>query len=120
MDTVDITEQYFTGEDKTLRFTIYTDADHSATEDITGWALSWLVKRRKRQTDADAVITKTTGSGITITSAAAGVLDVALSDTDIANIAGDALYWHELKRTDAGSETVLSQGLFRLTQAVHE
>lgn len=119
MDVVHISDQYFTGEDKTLRFTIYSDTAHAAAQDITGWAISWMVKKRKSQADVDAAITKTTSAGITLTTPGSGILDIALSDTDIADIVGGAVYWHELKRTDAGLETVLSQGTFILNPAVH-
>lgn len=120
MDTVDITTQYYTGEDKTLRFTIYEEEAHTTPQDITGWTLSWMVKKRKTYADADATLTKTTSSGITVISAANGVVDVVVSDTDIAAIKGGLLYFHELKRMDAGFETVLSQGTFTLQKAVHD
>lgn len=120
MDRINIGDQYFTGEDKTLRVTIYADEDHSSREDITGWTLSFLVKKRHSQDDDDALVTKTTAAGITLVSPTVGVLDIALSDDDIAAIVGGALYWHELKRTNAGTETVLMQGTFMLNRSVHQ
>lgn len=118
MDVVNIGDEYFTGEDKALLFSI-TDASDDP-QDITGWAISWMVKRRKTHPDADAIVVKTVGSGITLTSPTTGVLSITVSDTDVAAIVGGNLYYHELKRTDAGFETVLSQGQFVLNQAVHE
>jgi hypothetical protein len=120
MDTVNIGDQFFTGEDKSLRFTIYADTAHAAAQNITGWALSWMVKRRKTHADASAVVTKTTaGGGIVMTTPASGICTVTLDDADIVDISGGQLYYHELKRTDSGAETVLAQGTFILNQAVH-
>lgn len=111
---------YFTGEDKRILFTIY-QADETTPQDISGWVLSWMVKRRKTDADDDAIITKTTsGGGIALTTPVSGVCTVTLTDTDIESIRGEYLYFHELKRTDAGFETVLSYGQFMLNQAVHQ
>jgi hypothetical protein len=109
---------YFTGEDKTLPFTIY-QSDESTPQDITGWSLSWMVKRRKTDADADAIVTKTVSAGIALTTPLSGVCTVTVTDTDIADIRGGVLYYHELKRTDAGFETVLSYGTLTLAHAVH-
>lgn len=111
---------YFTGEDKSLPCTIY-QRDDATLQDITGWALSWMVKARRTDDDADALVTKTTSNGgIVLTTPASGVCTVTVSDTDIASLAGEVQYFHELKRTDAGNETVLIYGKFILSQAIHE
>lgn len=110
---------YFTGEDKSLPFTIY-QADEATLQDISGWSLSWMVKRRKSDADADALVTKTTAAGgIALTTPGSGVCTVTVTDTDIAAVLGGVLHYHELKRTDAGFETVLSYGSLVLSQAVH-
>jgi hypothetical protein len=125
----------FTGEDKGLAFVVYapaaagvTRAQHNAAiaadtaprQDITGWALSWMVKRHKTDLDADALITKTTGDvEITLTDAEEGECSVPLADEDIAVITGERQYWHELKRVDPGFRAVLSFGAYVLNQAVH-
>lgn len=108
---------FFTGEDKSLVVTVLDAA--GAAQDITGWALSWMVKRRKTDADADALVTKATGAGIALTTPASGICTVTVEDVDIAELLGGQLYYHELKRTDAGLETVLSYGTFVLSQAVH-
>lgn len=109
---------YFTGEDKSLQFTIY-QSDGSTAQDITGWSLSWMVKKRKTDADNAALVTKTTADGIALTTPASGICTVTVEDTDITALVGGTLYYHELKRTDAGYETVLSYGTFTLRQAVH-
>jgi hypothetical protein len=101
--------EFFVGEDKTLTFTL-------TGETITGWALSWMLKRKATDTDAAAKVTKTTSDGITITSATTCQVEVEDVDTD--PLRAD-IYWHELKRTDAGLETILSYGTCVLRQSVH-
>jgi hypothetical protein len=107
-------EDLFIGEDKTLPFEIYS-SDESTIEDVTGWAMSWVL--RKIGESNAVVITKTTGGGtITIT----GVFDadhtlntqrvnVLLTDDDTDHLQ-PGTYEHALKRTTAGSETILSYG----------
>lgn len=114
----------FQGTDHTLPCTILNRAEDTAI-DITGWALSWMVKRYKSDADAAALITKTTSSGIAIS----GVFDtdpvdntqvatVTIEDTDTITLS-PGLYHHELKRTTASSETVLIYGVLELREAVH-
>lgn len=97
-------DYWFIGEDKTLSFAV-VDASAVAVN-ITGWALEWVLRRDAG--DA-ALITKTVGSGITITNGAGGLCSVAIADTDTDNL-DEGGYWHALRRTDAGTETVLSFG----------
>lgn len=111
-------DHYFTGESKQLPFVIY-QSDESTPQNITGWSLSWMVKAAKTDEDEDALVTKTTDSGINFTGASSGAGLVEVSDDDIAEIAGGTVYYHELKRTDSGLETVLIYGKFQLSQAVH-
>lgn len=110
-------DEFFLGEDKSLVFTIY-QSDGTTVQDITGWSLSWMLKKRIADLDAAALITKTTLNGIVLTSAALGICTVTVNDTDTDTLEDD-LYAHELKRTDDGSETVLSFGGVRLKRGVH-
>jgi len=119
---------YFTGDDKRLRMRIAVDGSVLADildgtadrENTVGWSLSWMVKRHKTDDDDAAIITKTSPLGIVAVDASAGEWDVVLSASDVALILGDRQYWHELKRTNAGFKTVLTQGRFTLRQSVHE
>lgn len=112
-------DDWFIGCDYELPVTIYTTRAHTATQDITGWALSFMVKRRPTDADANAVIIKTTGgSGIALTTPGSGLLTVTIADTDTDTLAADT-YWFEVRRTDAGFETVLTHGTAVLRQAVH-
>jgi len=75
---------------------------------ITGWALIFAVAPKYQDT---AVITKSIGSGITITDGAHGIFQVALSDDDTKDLRTGGYVW-DVKRNDAGQEAVLSRGEF--------
>jgi hypothetical protein len=112
------------GEDHAFPCTIL-NATETAAVDITGWALSWMIKRNASDADLAAILTKVTPTGIVISGtfnatpsvntqkATVSVLD---TDTDLLT---PGLYHHELKRTDAGVETTLITGLLELVQRVH-
>jgi hypothetical protein len=108
---INFASDYFTGEDKVLSFTIYA-ADGTTVQSISGWTLGWIVKRRA--SDGSPLIQKTTSDDIAITNALGGICTVTVSSSDISVLTGGIHYHHELKRTNAGHETVLSYGDFIL------
>jgi hypothetical protein len=117
---VDITEEdrFFTNADKLLQFHIF-QADGVTAQNITGWALSWVLKRRHKDADASALVTKTTGGGtISLTAPLTGDCELTVTDENTA-LMQSGLYWHELKRTDAGAETPLLEGTVVLLQSLH-
>ena len=116
-DDIDADDDFFTGEDKTITATIY-QADGTTPQNISGWSLSYLWKRAKTDTDAEAVLVKTTSGGIALTTPVSGECTITIADTDTDGLVARQ-YWHELKRTDAGSETVLTTGTVELQQAAH-
>jgi hypothetical protein len=105
-----ITDSFYLGEDVSITVTVTDDAGSAV--DITGMSISYLVWSG---TNA-AVITKTVGSGIALTTPASGILTITIADTDTDAIA-PGRYNHELKITDngAGLEEVIMQGLGALT-----
>jgi hypothetical protein len=111
-------DKWFTNADFTVKFQI-RQADEVTPQNITGWALSWIVKRRAADPDAMALFpAKVTGSGITITNGAAGLCEAFVADTDtLAARAG--VYAHELRRTDPGLETPLCPGMAVLRPSAH-
>lgn len=123
---IDAADGWYLGEDKSLRITVYTstatadtiEAGTATAENITGWALSWMLKRKLSDADVDAALTKTTVSGIALTTPASGLCTVTVADTDT-DALSPGTYVHELKRTDAGNEAVLVQGTVELLRAVH-
>lgn len=114
----------FLGEDRSFVFTIM-NAGETACLDITGWTLSFMVKRKADDPDADALITATTSGQISIagtyhadpeTNAQAATVTLFTGDTTSAP-AMEAVY--ELKRTNLGFEAVLAYGPFLLKRGVH-
>lgn len=111
------------GRDKQFVFTVLNDAQTAAI-DITGWALSWMVKRYLSDLDGAALLTKTTGSGIAISgvfnatpSLNTQVATVTVLDTDTLTIA-EGLAPYEFERTDANFETPLAFGFIELIRGV--
>lgn len=130
--------EFFQGEDMPIEFEILEDVvldtatpDEAGNPtivsgtpvDVSAWSLVWIL--RSSQKAAAALLTKTSGSGIAIT----GTYDadrstntqrviVTLDDLDtyddtdpdaVVELA-PRVYAYSLKRTDAGSETVLVWG----------
>ena len=113
------------GADHQFIFTILND-DEDAAVDITGWALSWMVKRHARDADASKLLQMTTALGTIVISgtyaaapeANTQVATVTVADTDTDAIA-PGLYQYELKRTDATLEAPLAYGAILFRQGVH-
>jgi hypothetical protein len=120
-------DQVFIDTDRILRNKVWKgnptqaqiDANQAVPEDVTGWTLSWVLS----EVGGVALVSKATGSGISIT----GVynvdptlntqrVDVLLEDTDTVALARGT-YIYKLKRTDPGEETVLAFGTFELLEA---
>lgn len=113
------------GENRQYTYTIKNGAQ-TAVVDITGWTLSWMVKKRVTDTDANAILTKTTtAGGIAIS----GIFNadpllntqkatVSIADTDT-NGKTPGEYAVELKRMDVGAKTPLAEGRLRLLKGVH-
>ena len=96
---------WFTGEAKTLQFTVL---DSGGTPvNITGWSFSWSLRSSKDAPVASLI--KTTGAGITIVNGPGGVLRVVVAASDTASLT-QKNYWHILRRTDPGLEQVLASG----------
>jgi hypothetical protein len=107
-------------------FEIRDDAE-TACINISGWTLSWMVKRYKDQADAAAILTKTTTGGAIVISGSFNadpdvntqVATLTIADTDTTSVA-PRMYWHELKRMDAGFEVPLVVGAFDFQDGVHD
>ncbi len=82
---------------------------------MTGWALTWELQ----DSPADSPhFSKTVGSGISIGNGS-GTDDratITVADTDTESLE-PGLYYHQLRRTDAGSERVLSFGTVVLLES---
>jgi hypothetical protein len=114
------------GTDHRYEFAIL-DSDQALAIDIAGWTLSWMLKRSRDNTDAQAVITKRSdvASGILIagTYNATPSVNTQRATVVVDDVDTDALtatvYAYELKRMDAGLEAVLAYGNLVLVQSIH-
>jgi hypothetical protein len=103
--------EFWTGMDHEIEFT--------TEQDFTAYTLAWhlyaLPLRPAGQNTA--LVSKTTAGGITRNSST--LVTVAIADTDTEKLTGAdrANYWHELVRTDDGSEQVLAYGPVVLRQS---
>jgi hypothetical protein len=80
------------GDTPVWRFTV-VDADGAAVN-LTGYSARFTVKRNVNHDDTDAFLTKTIGSGITVTNAAGGLLEVRLAAADTEDLVRDTtLVW---------------------------
>lgn len=115
------------GEDR--RLVIHVKNSAGVPVDVSGFALSWMLKRYVTDLDAAALLTKTTAGGsppVTIAGTYNADPDVneqrvyvAIADIDTDGMR-PFVYKHELKRTDAGSEGLLIRpSSAKLQQGVH-
>jgi hypothetical protein len=105
----DITKEneFFIGEDRTINIDV-KQSDESTAQTMTGWSLTWELKPSPGEAFS---IQKTTSDGITIGNGV-GTDDrasITIGDGDTEAIE-PGVYYHQLRRTDAGSEQLLSFG----------
>ena len=89
----------FFGQDKVLELTVTDEAD--AVIDVSSATFTWVMSGYPGDT---ADITKTVGSGITITDGPNGRIDIALAETDTVNLSANGIYYHELWMTSGTNE----------------
>lgn len=118
-------DELWLGTDLTRTFHIKDEAETTAIN-ISGFALSYMVKRYQSDVDADAILTKTTTAGAIVIAGTFNATPASnsqratltLTDTDTASLYPGLYYW-ELKRTDDGFETVFAYGQMTFLQGVH-
>lgn len=118
-------DEIWLGTDLTRSFHIKDEAETTSIN-ITGFALSYMVKRDKDDADASAILTKTTAGGAIVIAGSfnatpasnAQRATLTLADTDTSSLYGGLYHW-ELKRTDDGSETVYAYGRMTFIRGVH-
>jgi len=108
--------EMFRGADKVLSVTVDNGADPPVAVDISTWTLAFTV-RLTAQSTAEALIEKTSTSGITLSDPTHGVFQVALADTDTAGLA-PGKYAYDCKRMSEGAEDVLVYGTMTLLPEV--
>ncbi len=99
------------GADVTLNVTLDPVAN------ITGWALTFTLKHDPGDRET-GLITKTVGSGITITDGPNGQFDVTLDEADSEGLQVDKEYDYDIWRTDSGNKTPLTHGRIKFRERV--
>lgn len=81
----------------------YTVKDRTgAAVNLTGASITWRMAAAR---DGAALVSKSTSSGITVTSAANGLFTVALAAADTATLE-PGTYWHQATVTDGSGNVV--------------
>jgi hypothetical protein len=75
---------------------------------VSGWTLGFWVKKAQGLDPPAPVVTKTSGAGVALVDAAAGVWTITLAGADTRQTPGT--YYVDVWRTDAGEEAALAQG----------
>lgn len=102
----------YAGDDKTLEVSV-TDRNGDAVT-ITSATIEWRATKRFGKT---AALTKTTSSGISITSGSGGVFQITLTDTDTESLEG--VYYHEAQITfSGGAIATVMQGMMEVRKVV--
>ena len=110
-------ETWFIGEDKTITFEV-DQSDGSTAQVMTGWGLTWELLDSAQTPVVNAKISKTVGSGIAIGNGDGtdSKATVTIADDDTENLEAK-IYYHQIRRTDAGSEQILAFGPAHLRKA---
>ena len=91
-------------------------------QEITGWGLSFMIKKKLTDLDAAALLTKVPSiSGVFNSNPAINTqkASVAIADDDFLDAQNETVGYWELKRTNPGAETRLAYGSMRLVRTVH-
>ena len=100
--------EIYQGDTRTLTVTVY-DLDGKITS-ISGASIKWVVYKRSSGT---IYISKTVGSGITITDGANGLFEIALPRDDTLNLLGR--YNHECELKDGSNNySTIFTGYFKV------
>lgn len=123
------TERVFLGTDWTKAWKVAdydADSTGATAKDIAGWAITFEI-RKTPSTSGTALLSKTVGSGLTISGTFNSVLatstqkvTLAVADTDIVPAtfgANGGLFYYSLKRTDDTFETILAYGKIVIERA---
>jgi hypothetical protein len=121
------TDRVFIDTDWTKDFMVAdidTDSTGATAKNITGWAITFDIRRS--DASSSVLLTKTasiTGTFNSVLATSTQVARITVADTDVTTAifgANGGTFRYSLKRTDAGTETVLAYGnilIKRATQA---
>jgi hypothetical protein len=90
------------GQTTILESVVYTN-NGLATANLTSASVSFMVKKNVADLDAEALITKSVGSGIVITDAVNGVLQITLNASDTNDLSYQSLFFEILVKLSNGT-----------------
>lgn len=104
---ISASDGWFTGEDQSLRWTIYdadplTEVSPNVAKNITGWTITFKLAASVAGT---ALLTKTAA----LTTPASGICTVSVAAADYGSVPAGT-YYYTLSRTDSGQNQVLAWG----------
>ncbi len=104
----------------TCRFQVTITDDTNFPVVLTSATIYFTVRRRYSNgaDDADAVFQKSVGSGITITNAAGGIIDLVISAADTINLPASVLLYDLQVTTQAGDVCTAALGQFAIAADV--
>lgn len=108
------------GDDEVLDITV--QKPDGTPQDLTGCKLWFYVKASIKDTDADALIKKTTlpGEGITVTDAVNGIAEISIANADTSGFAdinlGRELPWGLQALDGSDKITTLANGVITVTK----
>jgi len=103
----------FRDNDATIQLTVKKNGE---VYPLTGSTLSFYVKRKATEKNADAVITKTTGSGISA-SGPTGIVTITILDTDTVDLEVGVNFTYDVELlTPSGLKYTILRGVFKLRQ----
>ncbi len=106
--------EIFRGDDEVLDIS-FKQADGITALNITGATGIWFTaKSSSLDTDAQALIQKTLGAGVTIVSAAAGTATVTINAADTVAIEPSTLVWDAQIRDAAGKVRTAASGTLKV------
>lgn len=120
MARIEQNDTFYAGNRRTIRVTVYDDDNPGQRLNLTGLTAKWVLASLRADGvtfEGAALIQKSTVSGITITNAAQGELEIALAAADTTALAGD--YYHELELFDGdGNGLVVMTGILTIRRNV--
>jgi hypothetical protein len=97
---------WFKGEDKLLRFTVYGQDGKTPQLISDGWEFRFDLMRRR---STDALVTKATNAGVTVIDGTTGQIGVTINAEDTEALDGDS-FSYVLRRVDVGNSQILAYG----------
>ena len=117
-------DSFHASEDRIIEAIIYIpgttqaeiDAATAIPENITGWSLTWQLRKSR---SSPVALSKTTDDDITLSDPTGGTLEIAVFRGDTEGLV-PGIWWHMLARTDPGQYLEHGSDTFVLLHPVIE